>query len=136
MPPVMTTLSKNPSWPLTASIRLFLIALVIAFLVVGRELLIPLTISVILTFILKPISSQLERWHFPKWLAILTSILLAFALLSAFVWFLYLQIQSFSDDLGQLKSAVSAKADAIQLFIREHFNVSKRAQSKWFDKKV
>jgi predicted PurR-regulated permease PerM len=128
--------SKHQPFYTAACIRLLLLGLVITFLVIAKELLIPLTISVFLTFILEPVSARLERLHFPRWLAILISIVLAFALLFALLWFLYLQLQSFSDDMGQLKTALAAKADSIQQFIREYFNVSKRAQSRWLDKKI
>lgn len=132
----MDILSKHQPFYIAALTRLFLLCLIIAILIAGKELLIPLTISVFLTFILRPVSEKLEQFHFPQWLAILTSIIMAFAILGILVWFLYMQFQSFSDDAGQLKSALSAKADAVQQYIREHFNVSKRAQSRWFDRKM
>jgi len=132
----MDIFSKHQPLYVAACVRLLLLVLAIAILIAAKELLVPLTISVFLTFILKPVSERLERLHFPRWLAILTSIVIAFAALSALVWFLYMQLQSFSDDAGQLKTALSAKLDSIQQFIREHFNVSKSAQSKWLDKKI
>ncbi len=132
----MKPLSKEQSFYLEACIRLLLLALVITFLIVAKELLIPLTISAFLTFVLRPVSERLERIYFPRWLAVLTSIVLAFAVLSAFLWFLYVQMQSFSDDADQLKAALIEKTEAVKQFIREHFNVSNRDQSKWVDKKI
>lgn len=132
----MDLFSRHQPFYVAACIRLLLLGLLITFLIVAKELLVPLTISVFLTFILQPLSARLERFHFPRWLAILTSIILAFALLAGLVWFFYAQIESFSSEVSQLKTALAAKADSLQQFIREHFNVSKREQSKWWDKKI
>jgi len=132
----MKLLPPNPSFYLSALIRLFLLALVIFILIVAKELLVPLTIAVFLSFILLPISQRLEKLHFPRSLAVITSIVFAFILISGFVWFLYLQLQSFSNESDQLKSKIAEKINAIQIYIREHFNVTKRDQSKWMDKKI
>jgi predicted PurR-regulated permease PerM len=132
----MDLFSKRQPLYAAACIRLLLLALIIVLLIAGKELLVPLTISVFLTFILQPVSERLEHLHFPRWLAILTSILLAFAVLTALVWFFYLQAESFSDDVTQLKSAWAAKVDSVQQFIREYFHVTKRDQSRWLDRKI
>ncbi len=121
---------------ISALTRLFLLALVILFLILGKELLIPLTIAVFLTFILLPISTWLEKHHFPRSIAVLTSIILFFVVIAAFIWFLYAQAHSFSDDGGELKTKIAKKINSLQIYIREHFRVTKRDQSKWMDKKI
>ena len=55
-------------WTLHAS--LIIAALVIAALVLGAELLIPLAIATILSFILSPIVRRLVRWRVPRSLAV------------------------------------------------------------------
>ena len=120
----------------SGAIRLLFLALLITLLILGKELLVPLTIAVFLTFILRPVSERLENWHFPRSLAVITSIVLALIALAGFVWFLYMQVQTMGDDASQLKNTVGEKINSIQIFIREHYNVTKRDQSKWIDKKI
>lgn len=47
-----------------------------------------------------------------------------------------MQLQSFGDDLSELKTKISEKADLIERFIHDHFNVSKKDQVKWLNKKI
>jgi len=130
----------NPGKPYPLYVRmcigLILTSMVIFLLVAGRELLIPFTIAVLLTFILLPLSQRLERFHIPRAIAIFISILIAFILLTGVVYFLYTQIQSFGDDFDELKTKIGEKANAVQRFIGEYFDISKKDQTKWLDKKV
>lgn len=118
------------------TIKLFLLVLIIFIMIMGRELLIPLTISVFFTFLLLPVSGKLMQWKFPRWLAIILSILLAIAVFGGLIYFFYTQIISFGDDLPELKKKLIEKIDAIQMYIRETFNISKREQAKWLDKQM
>jgi predicted PurR-regulated permease PerM len=54
----------------TLHASLMITALVIAALVLGADLLIPLAIATILSFILSPIVKKLVRWQFPRSLAV------------------------------------------------------------------
>ncbi|MEO8087574.1 MAG: AI-2E family transporter, partial [Bacteroidota bacterium] len=121
---------------ISASIKLFLLGLIILLLILAKELLVPLTIAVFLSFILLPISQRLERYRFPRSLAVFTSIVLAFVIISGFIWFLYIQMQSFGEDAEQLKIKTAEKINSLQIYIREHFNITKRDQSIWMDKKI
>lgn len=61
-----------------ATIKLLLAGLIIAFLILAQNILIPLTIAIFFTFLLMPVSRRLEQWHIPKALSILLSIILGF----------------------------------------------------------
>jgi predicted PurR-regulated permease PerM len=47
-----------------------------------------------------------------------------------------MQLQSFGDDLPELKSKISEKADALLHYIRDSFEVGENDQTSWVDKKI
>jgi len=119
-----------------ATVKLMLIGLIIAFLVLAENILIPLTIAVFFTFLLAPVSGKLEQWHFPKSLAILVSIILAFALFIAMLYFFYSQIISFINDLPLLENTFATKWESFQQFITQTFHISQIEQQAWLTTKI
>jgi predicted PurR-regulated permease PerM len=119
-----------------ATVKLMLIALVIAFLILAKNILIPLTIAVFFTFLLLPVSVKLQQWHFPKALAILVSIILAIAVFGGLLYFFYAQVLSFVNDWPVLEKAITAKWDRLQQFVSETFHVSRIEQKAWLNTKI
>ena len=119
-----------------ATVKLLLIGLVIAFLILAKNILLPFTIAVFFTFLLLPVSRKLEQWHFPKILAILISIIFALAIFVAMLYFFYSQIISFVNDLPLIEKNLTSKLDDIQRMISETFNVSKIEQKAWITTKI
>jgi len=115
---------------------LLLLGLTIAFLVIGKEILIPLTVAVFFTFLLLPLSQKMESWRIPRSLAIFISIVLAIAVFGALIYFFYAQVVSFADDWPELKENLNTKLEAMQAFIREKFNISNKDQMTWVSMKM
>lgn len=131
----MTSLQENKVL-IRLTLFLFFSALVIAFMIAGRELFIPIAIAFFLTFLLLPISRKLESWRIPRIPAILISIICAIAVLGSLIYFFYTQIMIFGEDLPELKQKFSEKMDQLHMFVRENFNISKGEQTKWINEKV
>lgn len=119
-----------------ATIKLLLLGLIIAFLILAQNILIPLTIAVVFTFLLLPVSGKLQQWHIPKALAILISIVLAFSIFIALIYFFYSQVLSFVNDWPVLEKTMITKWDNIQQFISETFHVSRLEQQVWLKSKI
>lgn len=129
------TVSEQPFY-FQATVKLLLVALVIAFLILAQNILIPFTLAVFFTFLLMPVSRRLELWHFPKVIAILISIIFALAIVVALLYFFYSQVMSFVNDWPVLQKALTAKMESIQQFIRETFHVSNKEQQVWITSKI
>jgi len=129
------TVSDQPFY-FQATVKLLLIALIIAFLILAQNILIPFTLAVFFTFLLLPVSRKLEHWHFPKAIAILVSIVLALGLFVALLYFFYSQVLSFVNDWPVLEKALTAKMETVQQFIRETFHVSNQEQQIWISGKI
>lgn len=119
-----------------ATVKLLLIGLVIAFLILAQNILIPFTLAVFFTFLLLPVSRKLEHWHFPKAIAILISIVIALAMFVALIYFFYSQVISFVNDWPVLQKALTTKMETVQQFIRETFHVSNQEQQVWITTKI
>lgn len=128
-------ISEQPLY-VRVTVQLLLLALVIAFMVLGKELLIPFTIAIVFTFLLLPVSNKLQQWRIPKAISILLSILIALSVLLALLYFFYSQVVSFVNDWPELKSSMDAKWESFQMFITENFNVSRYEQQVWIKSKL
>ena len=111
-----------------ATIKLLLAGLIIAFLILAQNILIPLTVAVFFTFLLMPVSRRLESWKFPKSLAILICIILAFILVAIVFYFFVDQILSFTNDWPVLEKTLETKWESLTQFISETFHISRIEQ--------
>ncbi len=118
------------------TLRLALIALVIAFLIAGRPVLLPLAVSILFTFLLLPISQKLENWRIPRGVAIVISMIIAAAFFVGIIYFLYSQVLMFVEDWPQLSKQMSAKIDALYTYIDNKFGYSEYKQKDWVNERL
>src|SRR5262245_57221387 len=125
-----------PTYPLYVkfSIRLLLIVLIFLLLSYGAELFIPFTIAGLLALILLPVADVLDR-SISRSLSSFFCIAMAIILLTGFFYFIFLQLKSFAADLPELKLRINEKAVAVQQYITEQYDVSKKYQATWINKK-
>lgn len=128
-------ISEQPFY-FRATIYLLLAGLMVAFLILARNILIPFTIAVVFTFLLLPVSRRLEHWRIPKVLAILISIILALACFVAMIYFFYSQVISFVNDWPAMQEALTTKWVNFQQFISETFHVTKLEQQVWLKTRI
>ncbi len=118
------------------TIQLLLVGLIVAFMILAKNILIPFTIAVVFTFLLLPVSNKLQQWRFPKVVAILINIVLALSVFFALIYFFYSQVVSFVNDWPVLKETMTAKWVSFQQFISETFHVSQLEQQVWLKAKI
>ncbi len=90
-----------------------LTAFVIAALYFGRELLIPLALSALLTFLLSPLVGRLERW-IGRIAAVLLVVALIFTATGAAGWVLTRQLVDLATKLPEYKGNITSKLHAFQ----------------------
>ncbi len=128
--PKTQIMTNQPTYVKTAS-YMFIFSITIAAMVIGRQFLIPIVIAMLLSFLLLPISSFLERKGLHRAIAIVISLICAFIIFGGLIYFLYFQILTFADDGPLLKEKLNEKLGDLQRYIFEHFKVSKWEQNKW-----
>src|SRR6476660_9620605 len=90
-----------------------LAAFVMATLYFGRELLIPLALSALLTFLLAPLVTRMERW-IGRIAAVLLVVALIFVGVGAAGWMLTRQLVDLAAKLPEYKGNIVAKMHAFE----------------------
>jgi predicted PurR-regulated permease PerM len=88
--------------------------LILAAFAWGKEFLLPLILSILISFLLAPVVSRLERWHFPRVVAVLSVVAVAFALIGGLCSTLSFQGLDLVNSLPKYRDNIHAKWEAIQ----------------------
>lgn len=83
--------------------------MVIVALYFGRDLLIPLALAILLSFLLDPAVSRLKRWHLPRMAAVLLVVGITMAGLVGAGTYLGSQVTALSKDLPSYQSTIREK---------------------------
>jgi len=83
--------------------------LVVAVLYWAQMILIPLALAVLLTFVLAPVVSGLQRWGLNRSLAVSIVVLLTLLLLSGTAWLAAVQVRNLADELPQYRANIRQK---------------------------
>jgi predicted PurR-regulated permease PerM len=87
--------------------------IIIATLYFGREILMPIALAILLSFVLAPLVGLLQRIRVPRGLAVVSVVIMAFALIFAMGSLLATQLTQLAGDLPRYQSTIS---DKIQSF--------------------
>ncbi len=101
-------------------IVMFGLVLVVFIMREAKSILVPLLVSGLLAVLISPFTSLLERWRFPRALAVGISVISLLAVLSALVYFFYNQILGFSGDLYLLEQRTNYYIGVLNTFIEEN----------------
>lgn len=85
------------------------LALVVAILRVGQDVLIPVAFSVLLAFLLSPLVVRLMRWGLPKAFAIITTVVVTFSVIGAVGWVVTSQAFSLFRELPNYEQNIQRK---------------------------
>ncbi len=103
---------SQPSWMLT----LASIAVVIVALYLAKGVLVPLTLAVLLSFLLSPVCDWLERWRLGRIPAVLMTAILGFTLLGIVTWTATVQITSLAPKIPEYQSNLEAKLSSVNAY--------------------
>jgi predicted PurR-regulated permease PerM len=107
----------HPARDVSAGSRLLTlvgIVVVIAGLYLGRQVLIPFAIAVVLAFLLAPIVGLLEKCHFGRVPSVLSVLVLSFVLMTAVGWGVTNQLMAILDHLADYKTNIHDKIAALR----------------------
>jgi predicted PurR-regulated permease PerM len=121
--PLLTT----PSDARTATLQGLLIgAIVIAALYVGREVLLPLALAILLSFVLTPPLLMLRKIKVPRVLAVAIVVATAFGIIFALGWMMSREAADLAADLPNYRATLSEKIESFRKSTSES-NVLKKA---------
>ena len=88
--------------------------LVAALLYMAREVFIPFTLALLLSFLLAPLVTRLQRVRIPKVPAVVTVVTFAGAVIAAIGWLVSVQIYDLADKLPNYQATIQQKLKSIQ----------------------
>ena len=116
------------------TIYLLMFFLITVLIIYGGDIIIPLCYGALLAILLLPIVHFFERRKIGRVMSIIISLFLATVLISGIFYFLASQIMSFADDIPKIKQQLNEHYKTLQVWVREHFNMTFREQTKLLDK--
>ncbi|MEO6550382.1 MAG: AI-2E family transporter [Ferruginibacter sp.] len=123
--------TKAMSYPQKLCYQLLLILLIGFFIYVGHGVLVPVYFSILLSILLLPVTSLLQRFYVPATLANLISVILALAIIAGVVYFLSSQMAGFFNDIPAIKEHLVDHLTTLQTWVEQKWHIS-TAQQKTF----
>jgi predicted PurR-regulated permease PerM len=88
--------------------------MIITTLYFGREILVPIALAILLSFVLAPVVGLLQRVRVPRGLAVVSVVMIAFALIFAMGSLLATQLTQLAGDLPRYQSTMSEKIQSFR----------------------
>ena len=99
---------------LSAVATAILAVIIIMMLYFGREIIIPIALAILLSFVLAPLVGLLQRIRVPRGLAVVSVVIIAFALIFAMGSLLATQLTQLAGDLPRYQSTISEKIQSFR----------------------
>jgi predicted PurR-regulated permease PerM len=112
--PTVVAPAETPG--LSGLLTLAVAVVVIAGLYLGRTVLIPITLAVLLSFLLAPVVNLLRRLHFGRVPSVLVAVILALGIATALGTLIGTQIAQLAQEVPQYATTVRSKVDTVQDF--------------------
>lgn len=105
-------------------IRLLLLFSIIAALIITRQLLVPLFLSILFAYLLFPTAKKMEQWNIPRIATNLTLIIGSFVLFAGAIYGITLLVITFSEDLPEIREQIDSNITRLRWAIRRTFGVT------------
>jgi predicted PurR-regulated permease PerM len=105
--------------------------LVSVLLYFGRPLFVPLSFALLISFVLYPICSWLERKGLPRWGAILVCLLLLLLVVGGPMFLLVKQMLRFSEEWPLLQEKLVRTWDNLSEHLSQHWGINASRQLQW-----
>ena len=89
-------------------------AVIVAALYFTRELLVPIALAVLLSFVLAPLVRALQRCHLPRSIAVLGAVSVAMAIALSLAAMVMIEINQLANDLPRYQSTLSEKVQKLR----------------------
>src|SRR6201994_500509 len=112
--PTVVAPAETPG--LSGLLTLAVAVVVVAGLYLGRTVLIPITLAVLLSFLLAPVVNLLRRIHFGRVLSVLVAVMLALGVIVALGGLIGTQLAELAQEVPKYASTIREKVDTVQDF--------------------
>ncbi|MER2997018.1 AI-2E family transporter [Pontibacter populi] len=102
-------------------------------LYVGRSLFVPLSFSLLISFVLYPICRWLENKGMPRWAAIAVCLSVLVLLFGGLAWLLINQLMRLVEEWPNLQFKLTAAIRDVSLLLEQNFGVKVARQTNWLE---
>ncbi len=106
--------------------------LLLAFLYVAKDLLVPLIYAGLLAILVHPVSEFLDKRKIPRMISSFIAVAAACIVLAGVAALIAMQIGQFGDELPRIREQGQQFLNRLQLFITQTFGVTYSDQLRWF----
>ena len=110
--PTRVTAAETPGAPLASSMVVF--AIIVAGLYLGREVLIPIAIAVLLSFVLGPLVNLLRRLRLGRFVSVLAAVLFASGIIGALSTVIGVQVADLVQDVPRYQHTIERKIEGLR----------------------
>lgn len=120
---------KNPTL-LKVALSIFIVAMIIAALILGSTFLIPLAVSFFFGYLLYPLTWRIEKRGVHRGISIFIVILIAILVLASIGLFIGVKVSNATIDFTALKEQVTNKLGSAQSTLEDHFGLRSHAMDE------
>lgn len=102
-------------------------------LYVGQPLFVPLSFSLLISFVLYPVCRWLERKGWPRWSAIALCLLVLLVILGGLAWLLLNQLLRLVDEWPNLQQKLLAAYHDLSLYLEYNLGIKVARQAVWLE---
>lgn len=107
------------------------VGLVAPLLYFGRNLFIPLSFALLISFVLYPICKWLEMKKIPRWASIALCLLMLLTIVGFLGWILVRQMVSFSREWPGVEAKLIATWEKLSAYLEQHYDIDTARQKEW-----
>src|ERR1700761_2395297 len=122
--PTVVAPAETPG--LSGLLTLAVAVVVVAGLYLGRTVLIPITLAVLLSFLLAPVFNLLRSIHFGRGLYVLVAVMLALGVIVALGGLIGTQLAELAQEVPKYASTIREKVDTVQGFAASKMSLAIR----------
>ena len=126
---------KLPKIALFVLVMLFVVLLYIILKTLSFYL-VPTTFAALLAMLMLPMNRLLEKWRFPRILAIITSLLVILVIIGGIITVVTTQVVSFAKDLPAIQDQLRIRIEELQSFIERLSGVTVENQLTFIDQEL
>jgi predicted PurR-regulated permease PerM len=114
IPETLSRLSKSNPVSGSTLTSVVIGVVVVAALYFGREVLVPIALAILLSFVLSPLVRILRSWYFPRAVAVLLVVFVAFVAIFALGTLMVSQVNELAKDLPRYQFTLQGKIDTLR----------------------
>jgi predicted PurR-regulated permease PerM len=114
MPVMNKPLRASATIPGSTVTAILVVGGIVAALYFARDVLVPIALAVLLSFVLAPLVRRLRVWRFPRVIAVFVVAIFAFSIIFGLGAFMVSQVSQLANDLPRYQSTLTDKIQSLQ----------------------